>query len=179
MAPKAATTETLLRFLSQQDPSMSPDEIRRLTESTLGDRVFSLIKAYYWATPIFLLLDLFFGIDVRVSAFIYHPTYKVIYYLFCFACMGIVVWRPGLSVVVGLVESSINVFVLCLGMMLSVYLATDLVLENPEGYNPITAGRVINFILSGGMCLTSFYKHMSIMNRRSKSRLFRPWDGGL
>jgi hypothetical protein len=143
----------------------------------LGDRVLSVIKAYYWTTPIFLLLDLLFGIDIRVSAFIHHPSYKFLYYVFCFACMALMVWKPGLSAAVGLFESSINIVILCSGMMLSVYLAGDLIVEGTEGYSGVTVQRVINFILSGGICLSSFYRCVSVSSQRSKSRWFRPWDG--
>ncbi len=131
------------------------------------DRLLSVIKAYYWATPIFLLLDLLFGIDVRVSAFIYHPFYKFVYYLFCFVCMAIIIWKPGLSAGVGLFESSINIVILSTGMMLSVYLGT------------ITIQHVVNFVLSGGICLTSFYRCVWVNSQRSDSKLFRPWDGRL
>ncbi len=140
----------------------------------MEDKVLSIIKAYYWATPLFLLLDLLWGIDVRVSAFIYHPVYKGIYYVFCFVCMAIVVWKPGASALVGLIESSINTAILCVGMMLSVYLMGDLAIEEMESFSPVTGERVINFILAGSICVCSFRRNVSAIGRRA-GRGRDPW----
>ena len=141
----------------------------------MEDKILSIIKAYYWATPLFLLLDLLLGIDVRVSAFVYHPVYKGIYYVFCFVCMAIVVWKPSASALVGLIESSINTAILCVGMMLSVYLMGDLAIEEMESFSPVTGERVINFILAGSICVSSFYRNVSAVSHRSR-RNRSPWN---
>ena len=41
---------------------------------------YFIAKWYYYATPLFILLDYFLGINVRVSALDAMPFYKYAYY---------------------------------------------------------------------------------------------------
>ena len=80
-----------------------------------------LLRDYYLATPIFLLVDLLAGSNVRVSGLEAYPALKYGYYFFCFAAGLWALKRPGRSEGVALVESAVNIFVLILsGTVLSV-----------------------------------------------------------
>ena len=91
--------------------------------------------------------------------------------------MAIVVWKPSSSVLVGLIESSINTSILCVGMMLSIYLVGDLAIEEMESFNPVTGERVINFILAGSICVSSFYRNVAVMSHQSRRGKVRSMEG--
>jgi len=78
----------------------------------------SVARWYFYITPLFILLDYIFGINVRVSALETMPLYKNLYYGFCILCGICMYIIPRYSAVVALFESSINIIML----VLSIYL---------------------------------------------------------
>ncbi len=125
-----------------------------------------LIWAYYWATPLFLLLDLWLGIEIRVSAFIDNPVYRMAYYTFCFFCLGFVHWKPSFSPYIGFLESLGNILILIFGMWMPLVAMTHQAANDQLIVNPITKQMIINFIISGGMGLNSFYQCLLDMGLR-------------
>jgi len=125
-----------------------------------------IIQAYYWGTPGFLLLDLLLGFNVRVAGFIDRPGARFAYYAFCFVCMGITTWRPRFSSLVGVLESSINLMLLILGILVPIYsLPTTFESGGLEAF-PITMQHVLNFLIAGGVCVLSIYRGMWTIHRR-------------
>jgi hypothetical protein len=53
-----------------------------------------LLRLYYAATAIFILLDYFLDINVRLAALDQAPFWRVAYYVFCFVCLALMIWRP-------------------------------------------------------------------------------------
>jgi len=78
----------------------------------------SVARLYFYITPLFILLDYIFGINVRVSALEAMPIYKNLYYGFCILCGICMYIIPRYSAVVALFESTINFMML----VLSIYL---------------------------------------------------------
>ena len=78
----------------------------------------SAVRLYFYITPLFILLDFIFGINVRVSALETMPTYKNLYYGFCILCGICMYIIPRYSAIVALLESSINIMMLVLGVFL-------------------------------------------------------------
>ena len=78
----------------------------------------SFARWYFYITPLFILLDYILGINVRVSALETMPTYKNLYYGFCILCGICMYIIPRYSAVVALLESSINIIMLVLGIFL-------------------------------------------------------------
>jgi len=78
----------------------------------------SAARWYFYITPLFILLDYFFGINVRVSALETMPLYKNLYYGFCILCGICMYIIPRYSAVVALFESSINIMMLVLSIFL-------------------------------------------------------------
>ncbi|MHC4243739.1 MAG: hypothetical protein ACYSU4_15140 [Planctomycetota bacterium] len=78
----------------------------------------SFARWYFYITPLFILLDYIVGINVRVSALETMPTYKNLYYGFCILCGVCMYIIPRYSAVVALLESSINIMMLVLGIFL-------------------------------------------------------------
>lgn len=78
----------------------------------------SVARLYFYITPLFILLDFIFGINVRVSALETMPTYKNLYYGFCILCGICMYIIPRYSAIVALLESSINIMMLVIGIFL-------------------------------------------------------------
>ncbi len=78
----------------------------------------SFARWYFYITPLFILLDYILGINIRVSALETMPTYKNLYYGFCILCGICMYIIPRYSAVVALLESSINIMMLVLGIFL-------------------------------------------------------------
>jgi hypothetical protein len=76
-----------------------------------------LIQYYYLATPAFYAIDSFLGVNVRVAFLDHWPAGKTAYYLLVFV-LGIIAWRrPGWAAQIGLLESSANVVLLILSVL--------------------------------------------------------------
>ena len=78
----------------------------------------SFARWYFYITPLFILLDYIYGINIRISALETMPTYKNLYYGFCILCGICMYVIPRYSAVVALLESSINIMMLVLGIFL-------------------------------------------------------------
>jgi hypothetical protein len=123
------------------------------------------IAWYYLATPVFVLMDFVWGVNIRVSALDDTPALKYAYYALCLAFGGVTSMRPGLSSVVGVVESSLNVLLLVLGMMLPYYRMLETIAAGKDvTTNPYRPEMFVNFFLSAAVWVTAFY--------RSEAKLF-------
>ena len=78
----------------------------------------SFARWYFYITPLFILLDYFLGLNVRVAALDAAPTYKNLYYGFCVLCGVCMFIIPQYSEIVALFESSINFVMLVLNIYL-------------------------------------------------------------
>ena len=125
---------------------------------------------YYWLTPLFLLVDVLGGPDIRTAALDGHPWWKGLYYFFCMTIPIIAHYHPGWTPRLGLVESSTNILLLVLGIFVPYY---DYVYRVAEGAfpaePPITMEKMANFILAAGVAVVSY----QIQNERQKLRRFR------
>ena len=78
----------------------------------------SLIRWYFYITPLFILLDYFWGFNIRISALDSEPTYKYLYYGLCILCGVLMYILPNYSAITALFECSINVMLLILILIL-------------------------------------------------------------
>ncbi len=78
----------------------------------------SFARWYFYITPAFILLDYCLGLNIRVAALDSMPLYKNLYYGFCVLCGICMYIIPRYSAVVALLESSINIMMLVLGIFL-------------------------------------------------------------
>ena len=104
-------------------------------------------RLYYAATAVFLLLDFGLGVNVRVTFLEAWPVWRVLYYLFCFACLGVITWRPGLATVVTTVESLITLTALILHMGARVLNLSAGALEQGAAAL-IHAEEIVNFLIA-------------------------------
>ncbi len=126
-----------------------------------------IIQAYYWATPLFLGLDLLLGLNVRVAGLDGRPGARFAYYAFCFACLGLASWRPHLAGPVGAVESTVNLVLLVLSVLMPIVtLPTTFDRGGLESF-PITPEYMLNFIIAGSVCVLAIRRGMWGLRRGS------------
>ena len=113
-----------------------------------------LIVFYYGATALFLLLDYGLDVNVRVAFLDGMPGFRLAYYAVCFACLGLALWRPAWTTVIGAVESLATLVALIINMGTRAILTTDLMLETGTGI--VTMSEIVNFLLAGTAAYVSF-----------------------
>lgn len=125
------------------------------------------LRIYYAATAIFLLLDYLFGVNVRVAFLEPWPVWRLLYYLFCFACLGIMVWKPALTVAVSTIESLITLSALILHMGIRVMSLSVGVLEQ-GGESLVHIEEILNFVISGLVAWVGWHRGSLEIHRRLK-----------
>jgi hypothetical protein len=127
-----------------------------------------LLRLYYLATPLFILLDLFFNLNVRAAGLSAYPIAKWSYYFFVLACAGFIWKVPRWSLLTGFVESSVNLVVLFVGFVGPYYRMLAASVETTPMGNPYTLNSVFNFFLSGSILLVAFYSQIPRSFARQK-----------
>lgn len=136
---------------------------------------------YYFATPVFILLDYLTGISVRVAALDSMPLYKNLYYGFCIICaLGIYIF-PRRSAIVAVFESTINL-IMIIFVLFAPYvhflaqLDYDDVLDAldaiPEVTEAFTFHRIVNFLFAGLIAVFAF--RSSVWKLEAASRPTEP-----
>ncbi len=118
-----------------------------MNKTGLSTQAF-VLRIYYAATAIFLAFDYLLDINVRLAFLEPWPAWRAVYYLFCFACLGVMIWRPVWTLLVSTVESLITLSALILSMGIRVMSMSVTLLETGRGV--ITTEEIINFIIAGG-----------------------------
>ena len=106
------------------------------------------IRAYYWATPLFLLLDVGYGVDLRIPFLDALPGAKPAYYALGFVCAALVTARPRWTFLVGYTESSLNVGLLIVTTWSAYYSVLDSAASDGSLVNPFTPERVVSLCFS-------------------------------
>ena len=117
-----------------------------------------ILPWYYAATVLFMLLDYGFGVNVRIAFLEPFPAARMGYYLVCFACLALMIWRPGWTSVVGLVESVVTLAALIINMALRSMMVTHDVFAAEAG--PVTMAEIVNFLIAGGAAYVSYMQGM-------------------
>lgn len=113
------------------------------------------VRVYYAATLGFALADGLAGANVRAVGFAAWPELRALYYAACGLC-GWVAWRaPAWSAPVTLLESSVNVTVLCASVLAPGWGVA------PEGAAASLPQLLLNFAISGSAGTLAFYQSLS------------------
>ena len=118
----------------------------------------NLVAIYYWLTPAFWVLDVFFGANLRTAALEGHSGWKATYYLFCLGC-GVALWlRPAWTRLVGITEASLNILVLILGVMVPYFQLIDRLAASEAVIDPspFTIEKALSLVLSGAIGAIAF-----------------------
>ena len=127
-----------------------------------------LLRAYYLATPVFGVVDAVVGVNIRIAA-LPDPALRTAYYVFAFGCGLLCRWRPRLTPAVGMAESSLNVLLLVLSIMLPIWQLTETVFTDAPWVTPFSTVPIANFILSGSVLVASFHLHQATLSGRRRS----------
>ncbi len=124
-------------------------------------------KLYYTITPLFILLDYVWGINVRAVVLDSEPMYKGLYYGFCVLCGVVIYIVPRLSPVVALVESTI-IFMMTVLSVFIPYVQSivqmDNILDADLQYASIVSvPYIVNLVLAGGMAAFTFNKSLRVL----------------
>jgi hypothetical protein len=123
----------------------------------------SVARWYFYITPLFILLDYFWGVNVRVSALDSVPLYKNLYYGFCILCGICMYIVPRYSAVVALFESSINFMMVVLGIFVP-YVQTILYMDDILNADfkameaSLNAQSIVNLLIVGSCVILTFRK---------------------
>lgn len=130
-----------------------------MREAMSIDYRHSIARLYYYVTPLFILLDYIWGVNVRVTVLDSTPLYKNLYYGFCILCGVGMYIVPQCSAVVALFESTIIVTMTVLGLFLPYvqYLYMDDVLSADwEVAGALSIERIVNLVLAGSVAIFVF-----------------------
>ena len=119
----------------------------------------SVIRIYYLGTVVFLLLDVVLNINVRIAFLDNSPALRAAYYAAIFACMALILWRPGWTVIVTAVESLVSLVALILHMGMRTMLVTDAMVEGGVGF--VTVPEIFNFVIIGSFAYLAFTRSMN------------------
>lgn len=123
-----------------------------------------ILPWYYGATALFLALDYGLGLNVRVAFLDSMPTARVAYYGICFACFGLMIWRPGWATLIGTLESLVTLIALILGMAVRVMVPNDAIFE--ESAAIVTIQEVLNFLISGSVAYLAWIRGLKSLRGR-------------
>lgn len=122
-----------------------------------------ILVLYYGATAVFLLLDYALGFNIRIAFLEPYPQARLAYYGVCFTCLGLMLWRPAWTVLIGAFESIVTLSALIIGMGMRTLLVTDRVLDTGSGF--ITMPEIYNFMISGGIAYLAWVKGINRLKK--------------
>jgi hypothetical protein len=125
----------------------------------------SLLRIYYAATLLFVILDYFLNINVRLAFLDAWPQMRVFYYLLCFACLGLIIWRPAWSLWIGTIESMLSLSLLIVTMGVRVMTMSEQLLRTGTGL--ITMSEIMNFMIVGGVAWVAYMRGVHAVKRES------------
>ena len=123
-----------------------------------------ILPWYYAASVVFLLLDFVADINVRLAFLEPWPTARVVYYGICFACLGLMLWRPAWAVVIGSFESLVTLVALILSMAVRVMVPGDAVFAGQAAF--VTVPEILNFLISGSVAYLAWVKGLRALRLR-------------
>lgn len=124
----------------------------------------NLLLAYYAATVLFLLLDVLFGLNVRIAFLEASLALRAGYYAFCFACLALMLWRPGWIAIISAFESLVTLVALIVSFGTRAILISDAMLEGHQTL--IRMPEIINFLMSGGIAYVAWTRGMEAFRQR-------------
>lgn len=125
----------------------------------------NLIRFYYGLTAVFLLLDLIFDINLRITFLEPFPVMRFAYYGVCFACLAAMLWKPAWTLAISVFESLFSVVALTISFGTRVIRMSVDVLEGSAG--PVSMPEVVNFLMAGFIGYFAWVRGMDQIRRNS------------
>ena len=126
-----------------------------------------IMRWYYAATAVFLLLDLLLDVNVRIAFLEASPALRAAYYGVCFACLGMMLWRPAWTVIISAFESLVTLSALIISFGTHAILVSDAMLEGREPF--VSIPEVVNFLMSGSIAYIAWSRGIAELQKGSQS----------
>ena len=123
-----------------------------------------ILPWYYAASVLFLLLDFLADFNVRVAFLEPWPATRVAYYGVCFACFGLMLWRPSWAALIGSFESLVTLVALILSMAVRVMIPSDAIIAGAASF--VTIEEILNFLISGSVAYFAWVRGLRAMRLR-------------
>jgi hypothetical protein len=123
-------------------------------------RAQTWLKGYYLATPVFILLDLFWDWNIRAAGLRDFPVLKWLYYALCLGCAVLWFRQSPYAGLASFVETIASLFVLFIGFVYPYFKmvgAEDVTAVQ----NLYTTQYALNFILTGGCTIAIFHRQVN------------------
>ncbi len=119
-----------------------------------------LVRLYYLATPLFLIINETLGANIRVAVFEHRPALRYGYYLACTLLGLIMLLRPPWTAILGLLESSTNITLLIVGYLTPYFQVIDQLATSGQLPPQHSSGEwFLNFAISAAAWTISFYRN--------------------
>jgi len=122
------------------------------------------VLAYLLATPVFWVLDLVFGLDIRI-AFMEDTLWKSSHYSVLTASAIGCYLRPRWTAIIAFIESTTNVFIHILSFVIPVFSLPAQVLNGETTMTQFSTGNIIGFVMVGGIMALSFNSAIEAMRQ--------------
>jgi hypothetical protein len=124
-----------------------------------------LLRLYYAGTLIFIILDYFFGINVRLAFLEAWPGIRALYYFLCVFCLGLMFWRPDWSLWIGTIESALALSLLIVTMGVRVMTVSEQLLVTGTGL--VTMSEIMNFMIVGMAAWVAWMRGIAALGKQS------------
>lgn len=111
-----------------------------------------LVLSYYLASPLFWLLQLVFGWQIRVG-FLAYSKWNTLYYCVLIFCAIVAYLRPAWLAVIAVVESAVNIGLHIVRFAVPLFTLSDRVLQGQVAGQEFTVAHLIGFLLAG-LCMS-------------------------
>lgn len=123
-----------------------------------------MLIAYYAGTAVFMALDYLLGISVRLTFLDPYPGWRLVYYLGCFGCAGLMLWRPAWGAFIGAGESILTLSLIILSAATRVMIVSDEMIETGRGL--LTYRELTNFGIAFFVVYLSYAQNMKALQQR-------------
>jgi hypothetical protein len=129
------------------------------------------IQGYYLASPLFFLFGLWWGMEIRVT-FLPDPGVRFAYYVLLSGLGLLIHFKPGTAPWVALGESSFNLLLIMLWILVPIYGMDEMVADGGPVGLPYTPNQLlVNGLMAGSFFLLGFYRAQDAILTRF------PWLG--
>ena len=132
---------------------------------------FQFLRGYYIITPVFLLIELLWGLDFRVPFFLTSPFVRYGYYALCLAGGVVCYFRPKTTAFIAFFESIVNVSLVFVSYGIAYYDAMLAVAERGSVPAIFTPKGVLSFAIPATVCVIGFYHCQDVVIRKIKEKI--------
>lgn len=124
-----------------------------------------LVLTYYLASPLFWILQVIFGWQVRVG-FLADSKWNTLYYCLLILCAVAGYLRPGWLAFIAVIESAVNIGIHIVSFAMPLFTLSDSVLQGQVTKPDLSVANLIGFLLAGLCMSLSFQTAIARLHRK-------------